>query len=207
MKPLRPLISSLLICFVAFGAIACDDCSGAPEETTEPDMKKVTPKPEAKAEKEEPKEDPLKKAREDATEKAQLGAFHTADIGRLAAANIEGAQQEEEPKARIRGNTRPEATGSIDPKEAAKVFRKYEGAMKKCYERALKKTPGLEGKVTLNVLVAPDGSVKTSRARPISLQSSQVENCMETLAKRMKFPKPKGGVASLNKPYSFQPQL
>lgn len=188
---------------------ACDGCSGdKPGEAKQDMAPKVKEDMAPEAEPDVPEEDPLKEAREKAEEEAELVAVGRADAARLAAADIESASKKDDDGAKKTNIKRPpKFTGAIDAKDASKVFRKFEGAMKKCYERALKKQPGLEGKVTLTVVIDTDGSVKRASARGRTLNSKLVTNCMESLAKRMKFPKPKGGAAQLKKPYVFKPDL
>lgn len=184
-----------------FAFTACDGCSEKkPEQKDQGTVVKEEKDMAPAKEPDLPEEDPLKEAKEKAEKDGTDVGVGRMDIANLAAANIEAALKEgdSKPKTRIRSTSRE--TGSIDSKDAAKVFRKFEGAMKMCYERALKKSPGIEGKVNLSVVVSEDGSVSRADARGVSLKSSQVSNCMEQLAKRMKFPKPKGGAARLNKP-------
>jgi hypothetical protein len=193
---------------LVFAFTACDGCSEKkPEQKDQGTVVKEEKDMAPAKEPDLPKEDPLKEAKEKAEKDGTDVGVGRMDIANLAAANIEAALKEgdSKPKTRIRSTSRE--TGSIDSKDAAKVFRKFEGAMKMCYERALKKSPGIEGKVNLSVVVSEDGSVSRADARGVSLKSSQVSNCMEQLAKRMKFPKPKGGAARLNKPYVFKPAL
>ena len=129
----------------------------------------------------------------------------------LIAGEIESAQKDDGRAARARPprvkGERRGPSGKIDAKDAAKVFRRFEGAMKKCYERGLKKRPGIQGKVLLVVRVGSDGKVTQATARGRSLDDKVVQNCMESMAKRMEFPEPKGGVAQLKKPYNFKPDF
>lgn len=201
---LRPLFC---VATLALFVTACDGCS----------EKKPDPKPDMTKEVEVvadvapdlPEEDPLKEARETAEKEGQLLAVTIGDAARLVASQIEAANKgatTKSTKTRIKTGTSKE-TGTLDPKEANKIFRRFDGAMKKCYERALKKRPGLEGKVKLLVVVGSSGSVTRAKASGLSMQDSSVNNCMEALTPRMKFPKPKGGAARISKTYSFSPAI
>ena len=193
---------------ILFAFTACDGCSEKKPETKDQGVVKEEKDMAPAKEPDLPKEDPLKEAKEKAEKDGVDVGVGRMDIANLAAANIEAALKDDKdakPKTRIRSTS--SAKGKIDSKDAAKVFRKFEGAMKMCYERALKKSPGIEGKVNLIVVVSEDGSVSRADAKGISLRSSQVSNCMEQLAKRMKFPKPKGGAARVSKPYVFKPAI
>ena len=201
----RPLSRYAVLATLALTlGVGCSDCQE--KKPAEPDMAKVevTPEPDLG-----PKVDPLAEATEDAEKKAELAAVGVLDASQLVAANIEAAQTPTETvkkpsKPRI---SEPKETGTIAANDLAKVFRRYEGAMKKCYERALKRSPGLEGKVTLTVSIKTDGSVRAAKARGTTMNNSLVNSCMETLAKRMSFPPPTGGAARVNKSYSFTPAL
>ena len=198
------LTSVMMLCITA-----CDDCSDqkpevvdlgvvAPEDLSAPDLG-----------------DPLKEARQEAEEKAQLVAVTVGDKANLVAAQIEAASAEPTTSndsggsSKARNNTpkKEKISGTISAAEANKVFRRYDGGMRKCYERSLKKRPGLRGKVKLSVVVGSSGKVSRVNANSVSLRDGNVNSCMETLAKRMTFPPPKGGAASLIKTYSFEPAL
>lgn len=202
LKASRILMLGMLVCSMAA-------CSGDKKNDTKPDMaKKVEAAPPEAAPDMKPPEDPLKEAKANAEELSMTVAVGRNDIATLAASNIEAAIKNQgsgkKPKPRVAVT---KETGKIDASAANKVFRKFDGAMKKCYERALKASPGLEGKANLVVVVNNDGSVKSASARQGSLRSPMVSKCMEGLAKRMKFPAPKGGPARLSKGYKFSPEL
>ena len=192
--------AAMLVTSMAFAFSACGGCEEkkAPTEETKVEVKKEEPKPKI----EEPKVDPLEEAKKDAKDKGVEVAIGFMDRATLIAGLVEGMKKTPDtPKASIKRNT-VKATGRIDPKEASKVFRDYNGAMRKCYERALKRSPGLEGRVSLSLLVGSSGTVKSASARGLN---ADVGKCMQQVAKRMKFPAPKGGAAKINKPYNFTP--
>ena len=51
-------------------------------------------------------------------------------------------------------------------------------AIRYCYERELKRSPNLKGKITVRIMVAPDGSVKNVEAVRSSLNNERVERCI-----------------------------
>lgn len=188
---------------------ACDGCEGCSDEPEQKDQGPVIEQDMAPP-KAPDMRDPLAEAKEQADKDGAAVAIGRLDIANIVAANIEAATTEVDTKSTKTTSPRIKTSrhkGSIDPKAAAKVFRKFDGAMKMCYERALKKSPGLEGKVGLTVVVNSTGAVTSSNARGLSLRSSLVSDCMENLARRMKFPAPRGGDAQINKTYVFKPQL
>lgn len=199
---LRPL---LCVATLALFISACDGCSEKKPDPPKVDMAaEVTPDVAPDL----PEEDPLKEAREMAEAEAQLLAVTIGDTARLVASQIEAANKPTTTVTKTRIKTTETAEkGTIDPAEANKIFRRFDGAMRKCYERALKKRPGLQGKVQLLVVVNASGTVTRSKASGLSMQDSSVNNCMEALTPRMKFPEPKGGAARLSKTYSFSPAI
>ena len=209
MKQFGATRTLLCICLLTVSLAACDGCS---EKKTTPDL--GTPAQDLGSPGEPdlgPPEDALKEAREAAETAGQLKAVNLGDSARLVASQIEAARtavtKSTTPKTRIKTGGESKETGKIAANDAERVFRKFDGAMKKCYERALKKRPGLEGKVKLMVVVGASGSVTRANASGLSLKDSSVNNCMEALTPRMKFPKPEGGNAKLQKVYSFSPAL
>ena len=210
MKQFGATRTLLCICLLTLSMAACDGCS---EKKTTPDL--GTPAPDLGAQAEPdlgPPEDPLKEAREAAEAQGQSTAVTLGDTARLVASQIEASRtavtkSTTTTKTRIKTGGESKDTGKISASDAERVFRKFDGAMKKCYERALKKRPGLEGKVQLMVVVGASGSVIRANASGVSLKDSSVNNCMEALTPRMKFPKPEGGNAKLQKVYNFSPAL
>lgn len=194
--------STITLLLISLALVACDE----PKEVKPPVKETKQATKEAPKEK-TPPADPLAKARTEAETLASDLVLPRADLAQIVASDIETASKvPASARPRIKGKkTSEKATGSIPPAAANRVFRNFDGAMKKCYERALKRTPGLEGKVELQVLVSKDGSVRKVRAKGASLRDASVNKCLETTAKRMKFPAPSGGLAKISKRYSFSP--
>jgi hypothetical protein len=199
----RPLALTAAALLIASSLAACDGCSKSAVPPKEPE---VTKPPDPPKEEPKPPEDPLKEAREDAEKQAGAAALAIQDACALVGADIEGMHVKPTTVQPTTTKIKQLETGTIDSKDATKVFRDYDGGMKKCYERTLKKNPGLEGQVILTLIVNPDGKVKTARASG-SLDNKEVETCIERLAMEMVFPKPDGGAARLVKPYKFHPDI
>ena len=195
--------ASLVLATTLIALAACDGCSEKPEVADA-----AAPEPIEKPDT-GPPVDPLKEAKEKAETESEAIGVHVSDMAALVGAAIEAARAEKTvAKSGTKPRTKaPEHNGVIDAKAAGKAFRKYDGAMRKCYERSLKRKPGLDGKVKLVVVVGDDGAVRSASARDVSLGDNAVGVCMKNLAKRIKFPKPTGGTASLAKTYAFTPQL
>lgn len=198
--PLTSRVPTIALALLALATSACDGCNKA---ETPPPAPVVVKTPEPPAPDLPPPADPLAEAKTDAEAKAAAAALAIQDACALVGAEIEGLNT----KPTIVQTTKIKQleTGTIDAKAAAKVFQSYDGAMRKCYERSLKKSPGLEGKLLLTLIVNPDGKVKSARAG--GDLNDEVETCAERLAAEMTFPKPTGGAARLVKPYKFNPDI
>ena len=187
--------------------IACEGCEGC-DEPAAPDLGH-TATPDVRPTEDEPQVDTTAIARELAEADAEKISVRVGDSARAVAGEIE-AELAKRPKpkkpARPKIKDEPE-TGKLARAQLNKVFSEHGAAMKSCYERSLKRTPGLMGKVRLELLVKSDGDVRTATARGISLRDDAVSSCMERQALTMKFPPPEGGALRVNKTYSFTPDF
>ncbi len=186
----------IVSCLSLVAGLGCEGCSEKPKEVEKKvEVKKVEVK-------EVEKVDPLKEAKENADAVGTLAGVAVSDFAQAVAADIDAAKNK--PVNVVKNRKKVEKnTGSLAAKDIKKVFRSHKGAMRKCYERQLKGNPSLEGRVRLTVNIASSGRVSSAKASGLS---GQVHRCMVTQAKTMKFPKPKGGSVSVNKPYSFSPK-
>jgi TonB family protein len=86
-----------------------------------------------------------------------------------------------------------------------KVIKKHYNQYKYCYEKQLVQNPKLEGKVTLKFVIAADGKVSEASVIETTIKSKPLQACMIKAAKRMLFPKPRGGgIVVVNYPFLFK---
>jgi len=98
----------------------------------------------------------------------------------------------------------PDVNGSLDKRVVQKIVRQHTGELRACYERELAKVKGLNGKVTMNWFVAPDGSVTKVFVKETTMKNKAVENCMQNSISHWRFPTPKGGgMCSVIYPFDF----
>src|SRR6185437_3266226 len=83
--------------------------------------------------------------------------------------------------------------GSLDTDDISRVVRTNEGTVKACYERALEGKPTLAGRVTIQFVIAGDGSVEASRLDSSTIGSPSTEACIVETACAWRFPKTQGG--------------
>jgi outer membrane biosynthesis protein TonB len=112
-------------------------------------------------------------------------------------------------KGKVRGKVTKMSTGvkvggSLSRADVLKVINKHFHAVQACYERALMQTPNLSGRIAFDWTVSTSGSVKGVRVRSSTLGNPKVANCISSLIKRWKFPRPKGGEAVITFPFLFR---
>ena len=80
------------------------------------------------------------------------------------------------------------------------------GSARPCYERALRVNSGLQGKLTVNVRVDPQGNVCSASVIEDAIHSVEVSNCVMGMFRSAKFPPPTGGCVDARIPLSFVPR-
>ncbi|MBL7556159.1 MAG: energy transducer TonB [Bdellovibrionaceae bacterium] len=84
--------------------------------------------------------------------------------------------------------------GGLDRNAIAAVINRHLSEVRFCYEQGLQKKPNLSGRVSMNFIIGPSGSVSTAKISNSSLGHAPVENCIRDRLKTWKFPQPHGGV-------------
>jgi len=98
----------------------------------------------------------------------------------------------------------PSVDGELDPSVVSKEVKRRIGAIKACYERALKRNPTLSGKVVLYWTITEAGTVASVDIEQDTLNDSEVTNCIKSLVKGWRFPRPAGGSVDVSFPFLFQ---
>lgn len=90
--------------------------------------------------------------------------------------------------------------------DASRVVARMRAGFRACYHRGLAASPALSGKISLNIVVGPEGQVLSVQASPSgNLPKSMVE-CVQSRAKAARFAPPDGGRAVIEVPVSFVKQ-
>jgi outer membrane protein OmpA-like peptidoglycan-associated protein/thiol-disulfide isomerase/thioredoxin len=100
--------------------------------------------------------------------------------------------------------TSPVVTGSLDKDAIQRVIRGHVAEIRYCYEKQLLRKPGLEGKVTAELVISTTGAVQSARIADTTLHDAEVEGCIVTTIRRWQFPKPKGGSVVVKYPFVFR---
>lgn len=94
--------------------------------------------------------------------------------------------------------------GNIPKEVIAKIMADHMGEVRFCYERQLTVQPALRGKVVTNFVIGLEGNVTSTGIKQSTLGSPTVEQCIQNVIRRIKFPKPGGGIVEVIYPYVFR---
>lgn len=104
----------------------------------------------------------------------------------------------------VRTSGDPIVIGALDRSAIDGVVKRHLQSLRFCYQKELSKHPDLQGKVSMQFVIAADGSVSRASARSSSLGNVEVEQCLSERILRMKFPEPKGGgIVVVTYPFMF----
>lgn len=123
--------------------------------------------------------------------------------------NIEGhdgtaLSTDAEPQGGIK-RKRPQQVGGsgiLPEQEVVKVCNEHLQYMKECYQSILRKSPTVEGKITLRFEIDPTGYVKDVETT-LSELPGEMETCLHEVFQQMVFPPPVGGNAVFEQPFLF----
>ncbi len=94
--------------------------------------------------------------------------------------------------------------GSLSKEEIGRVIRRNLARFKYCYEKQLNANPNLSGKISVYFTIAPTGAVAQASVRETSMNDQNVESCVLTVMRSLKFPKPRGGgIVVVTYPFVF----
>lgn len=98
----------------------------------------------------------------------------------------------------------PEIRGQLDREIIQRVIREHRREIRACYEAELQRNPNLRGRVAIEFVIAPDGSVASATVAESSMNSREVEACVTTRMRRWRFPEPRGGgIVRVTYPFDF----
>ena len=94
--------------------------------------------------------------------------------------------------------------GSLDKEIIRRIVRLHMNEIRFCYDKELTTHPGLEGRISVQFLIAPTGLVINSYIASTTMNNVHVESCVASAIKRFEFPRPDGGgVAMVAYPFNF----
>ena len=92
-----------------------------------------------------------------------------------------------------------------DQNEIELVFQKHKGAINRIYQRALRKDPTLQGKLVLELTIAPNGTVTRVRILSSELNDPGLEKRILAKVKRFRFKARKVETVTVRYPIDFLP--
>ena len=85
------------------------------------------------------------------------------------------------------------------------VVQRYKAGVKFCYDNALKKTPHLNGKITLQMDIDPSGRISSLSVASDSIGNRPLQKCISAQVKKWRFPKVDAGTVRFTLPLVFSP--
>jgi Ca-activated chloride channel family protein len=122
-----------------------------------------------------------------------LGAGH----GRLGGSHASNA-----PKVRMGATT---VSGRLPPEVIQRIVRQNFGRFRLCYEEGLRKSPSLEGRVSVRFVIGSDGNVASTANGGSDLPDPAVVSCVQRSMADLSFPQPEGGIVTVVFPMLFSP--
>jgi biopolymer transport protein ExbD len=96
----------------------------------------------------------------------------------------------------------PNSQGDLDKAIIRRYIKRNIQKIQYCYEKQLLVKPGIEGTVSTQFFIRPDGKVETATARGVD---TEVASCVADVIERIEFPKPRGGGGvQVNYPFTFR---
>jgi len=96
------------------------------------------------------------------------------------------------------------AKGSLDKDIIRRVVHLHMNEVKYCYDQELVRKAGLEGRISVQFIIAGTGQVINSVVQSTTMNNVRVESCVVAAVKRWDFPKPTGGgIAIVSYPFNF----
>jgi hypothetical protein len=113
-----------------------------------------------------------------------------------------GSHRTKTPQVRM-GAT--QVSGRLPPEVIRRIVRQNYGRFRLCYEQGLGRNPNLEGRVTVRFVIGRDGAVSNVSNGGSDLPDSNVVGCVVKAFYGLSFPKPEGGIVTVQYPIMLQP--
>ncbi len=115
---------------------------------------------------------------------------------------LTGSHRTKTPQVRM-GTT--QVSGRLPPEVIRRIVRQNYGRFRLCYEQGLGRNPNLEGRVTVRFVIGRDGAVSNVSNGGSDLPDSNVVGCVVKAFYGLSFPKPEGGIVTVQYPIMLQP--
>ena len=98
-----------------------------------------------------------------------------------------------------------QVSGRLPGEVIRRIVRQNFGRFRLCYEQGLGRNPNLEGRVTVRFVIGRDGAVSNVANGGSDLPDSSVVSCVVKAFYGLSFPKPEGGIVTVQYPILLQP--
>jgi len=105
------------------------------------------------------------------------------------------------------GSLRISGKGRISQKDIQKAINKKLYRLTYCYEKALLSKPNLSGVIKIQWTITSRRKVKKIKIVKSQMRDKKLHKCLMKEIKKIKFPRPKGGDATVIYPFKFKPTL
>lgn len=137
---------------------------------------------------------------------------HSSSLALIALLFLGGCSSPQEPEPEVVTPPPPEETaeeeddgmaieglhGTLRRDEVDPVLNRAAADFQECYIEAYMDHPYLDGEISLEFSVSPEGSVSSVWTTSATLGSRDVEECILSSARRLRFPRPHGGDAEFD---------
>jgi hypothetical protein len=95
-------------------------------------------------------------------------------------------------------------SGRVPPEIIQRIVRQRFGTLRICYESGLARRPDLAGRVAVRFVIGDSGRV--TDATVTGIDDAEVRRCIASTFRALSFPRPEGGVVTVNYPIVFEPR-
>ena len=88
----------------------------------------------------------------------------------------------------------PTVSGSMDKEIVRRIVKRNRAQIRSCYEKSLARNPTLSGKIMLQLIIAPAGTVTEAKVVQTTVNDAELEACVASRAKNWAFPAGDGEV-------------
>jgi hypothetical protein len=97
--------------------------------------------------------------------------------------------------------------GDLMPEIVQRILRRHYGRFRACYQRGLSQNPNLQGRITLQLAIAKDGTTATAKSLSSDLPDASVIRCVVSAVRALRYPKSdSGSVNVVSAPLVFSPE-
>ena len=94
--------------------------------------------------------------------------------------------------------------GKISDADIEKTLSKYLEKFQRCYEKALLSDPSISGEVQMRWTIGTSGHVSEAQVVRSEMNKKPLHDCLTKELGKIVFPAPKGGPATVKKPFRFK---